>query len=40
MISCLKSKYEKDIEFVKLSDRNVNFLENEKKYYSSKNNVC
>ena len=25
-----KSKYEKDIEFVKLFDRNVNFLEDEK----------
>ena len=34
MISCWKkfkkSKYEKDIEFVKLFDRNVNFLEDQK----------
>ena len=26
-----KSRYEKDIEFVKLFDRNVNFLEDEKR---------
>ena len=40
MISCLKkvkkSKCEKNIEFVKLVDRKVNFLEDEKSSISTK----
>ena len=34
-----KSRYEKDIEFVKLFDRNENFLEDAKSTIPKKNNV-
>ena len=35
-----KSRYEKDIEFVKLFDRNVNFLEDEKRSVPIKTTFC